>query len=183
MKPNMTEWRLFVLKTTLKVLATATLLTACSHSLTLSVEAAERVYGKVVGLEPIYKTQTVQTPYQSCNIVQVVTNSNDALLRGAIIGGIIGNSLRGGSRVRNRNAGAIIGAFIGNSQSNGSVVRQENRCRTQYRTTTQEIVHQYWVVINVHGQIIRKAIWANNGQTHLRIGNSIPLDVNYSLNQ
>ena len=51
-----------MLKTTLKIIAVASLLTAGSHNLTLSVQAAEQVIGRVIGLEPIYTTRTIQTP-------------------------------------------------------------------------------------------------------------------------
>ena len=171
-----------MLKTTLKIIALASSLTAGSHNLTLSVQAAEQVIGTVIGLEPIYTTRTIQTPHQVCNAVQVSSNNNSNFLQGAIIGGIIGNSLRGGSQVRNRNTGAWIGAFIGSNQSNGQGVRQENRCHTQYTQTSQQVVDQYWVVIDVHGQVIRKAIWAHNGSTNVRLGQKIPLRVNYYLN-
>ena len=160
----------------------ASLLTAGSHNLTLSVQAAEQVIGRVIGLEPIYTTRTIQTPHQVCNTVQVSSNNNSNCLQGAIIGGIIGNSLRGGSQVRNRNTGAWIGAVMGSNQSNGQGVRQENRCHTQYTQTSQQVVDQYCVVIDVHGQVIRKAIWAHNGFTNVRLGQKIPLRVNYYLN-
>ena len=131
-----------MLKTTLKIIAVVSLLTAGSHNLTLSVQAAEQVIGRVIGLEPIYTTRTIQTPHQVCNAVQVSSNNNSNFLQGAIIGGIIGNSLRGGSQIRNRNTGALIGAFIGSNQSNGQGVRQEKRCLTQYNIKAQST--QMW---------------------------------------
>ena len=157
-----------------------TLKTLALFTLISSAASAEQVTGRVIGLEPIYITQTIQTPHQVCNTVQVSSN-NDNALRGAIIGGIIGNSLRGGSKIRNRNAGILIGGILG-SNSGGNVVRQENRCHTQYSQSVQQVIHQYWVVIDVHGQIIRKALWARNGSTDVRVGQRISLNVNYSLN-
>ena len=79
-----------------------------------SAASAEQrqVDGTVVGLEPIYSNRTVNTPHQVCNTVQVPMNHNSNVLQGAIIGGILGNSLRGGDRVHNRNRGALLGALL-----------------------------------------------------------------------
>jgi len=147
-----------------------------------SAASAEQrqVDGTVVGLEPIYSNRTVNTPHQVCNTVQVPMNHNSNVLQGAIIGGILGNSLRGGDRVRNRNRGALLGALIVGNQSSGQgMVRQETQCRTQYRQSVQTQLEQYWVMIDVHGQIIRRTVYPNH---NLSIGQTISLWVNYSLN-
>ena len=147
-----------------------------------SAASAEQrqVNGTIVGLEPIYSNRTVNTPYQICNNVQVPMNHNSNLFQGAIIGGIIGNSLRGGDRVHNRNMGALLGGLIAGNQSSGQgMVRQETQCRTQYRQSVQTRLEQYWVMIDVHGQIIRRTVYPNH---NLRIGQTISLRVNYYLN-
>ena len=106
--------------------------------------------------------------------------NNEKLLQGAIIGGIIGNSLRGGSKVRNRNTGAILGAFIGANQS--GYTRVENRCRTVNRRNSYQVIEQYWLDIRVHGTTIRRSVYANNNRPNVRIGQQIDVMVNYSVN-
>ena len=169
-----------MIKTVIKIVALSTLLTACSHSLSLSVRAAERVTGTVVGIQPIYSTRYENVPELICNNVQVPVVNNEKLLQGAIIGGIIGNSLRGGSKVRNRNTGAILGAFIGANQS--GYTRVENRCRTVNRRNSYQVIEQYWLDIRVHGNTIRRSVYANNNRPNVRIGQQIDVMVNYSVN-
>jgi len=169
-----------MIKTVIKIVALSALLTACSHSLSLSVRAAERVTGTVVGIQPIYSTRHENVPELVCNNVQVPVVNNEKLLQGAIIGGIIGNSLRGGSKVRNRNTGAILGAIIGANQS--SYTRVENRCRTVNRRNSYQVIEQYWLDIRVHGTTIRRSVYANNNRPNVRIGQQIDVMVNYSVN-
>lgn len=169
-----------MIKTVIKIVALSALLTACSHSLSLSVRAAERVTGTVVGIQPIYSTRYENVPELICNNVQVPVVNNEKLLQGAIIGGIIGNSLRGGSKVRNRNTGAILGAFIGANQS--GYTRVENRCRTVNRRNSYQVIEQYWLDIRVHGNTIRRSVYANNNRPNVRIGQQIDVMVNYSVN-
>ena len=169
-----------MIKTAIKILALSTLLTACSHTLSLSVQAAERATGTIVGIQPIYSTRYENVPELVCNNVQVPVVNNEKLLQGAIIGGIIGNSLRGGSKVRNRNTGAILGAFIGANQS--GYTRVENRCRTVNRRNSYQVIEQYWLDIRVHGTTIRRSVYANNNRPNVRIGQQIDVMVNYSVN-
>ena len=169
-----------MIKTVIKIVALSALLTACSHSLSLSVRAAERATGTVVGIQPIYSTRYENVPELVCNNVQVPVVNNEKLLQGAIIGGIIGNSLRGGSKVRNRNTGAILGAIIGANQS--SYTRVENRCHTVNRRNSYQVIEQYWLDIRVHGTTIRRAVYANNNRPNVRIGQQIDVMVNYSVN-
>ncbi len=172
-----------MIKTAIKILALSTLLTACSHTLSLSVRAAERATGTIVGIQPIYSTRYENVPELVCNNVHVPLINNANVLQGAIIGGIIGNSLRGGSKVRNRNTGAIIGAFIGANQSSGNnSTRVENRCHTVNRRNAYQVVEQYWLDIRVHGTTIRRSIYANNNRPNVRIGQQIDVMVNYSVN-
>ena len=169
-----------MIKTVIKIVALSALLTACSHSLSLSVRAAERATGTVVGIQPIYSTRYENVPELVCNNVQVPVVNNEKLLQGAIIGGIIGNSLRGGSKVRNRNTAAILGAFIGANQS--GYTRVENRCRTVNRRNSYQVIEQYWLDIRVHGTTIRRSVYANNNRPNVRIGQQIDVMVNYSVN-
>lgn len=169
-----------MIKIVIKIVALSALLTACSHSLSLSVRAAERTTGTVVGIQPIYSTRYENVPELVCNNVQVPVVNNEKLLQGAIIGGIIGNSLRGGSKVRNRNTGAILGAFIGANQS--GYTRVENRCRTVNRRNSYQVIEQYWLDIRVHGTTIRRSVYANNNRPNVRIGQQIDVMVNYSVN-
>ena len=169
-----------MIKKVIKIVALSALLTSCSHSLSLSVRAAERVTGTVVGIQPIYSTRHENVPELVCNNVQVPVVSNEKLLQGAIIGGIIGSSLRGGSKVRNRNTGAILGAIIGANQS--SYTRVENRCHTVNRRNSYQVIEQYWLDIRVHGTTIRRAVYANNNRPNVRIGQQIDVMVNYSVN-
>ena len=117
------------------------------------------------------------------SIMELPLINNANVLQGAIIGGIIGNSLRGGSKVRNRNTGAIIGAFIGANQSSGNnSTRVENRCHTVNRRNAYQVVEQYWLDIRVHGTTIRRSIYAKNNRPNVRIGQQIDVMVNYSVN-
>ncbi len=172
-----------MIKTAIKILALSTLLTACSHTLSLSVHAAERVTGTIVGIQPVYGTRYENVPELVCNNVHVPLTNNANVLQGAIIGGIIGSALRGGSKSRNRNTGAIIGAFIGANQSSGNnVTRVENRCQTVNRRNSYRVIEKYWLDIRVHGTTIRRSIYANNNRPNVHVGQKIDVMVNYSIN-
>ena len=60
------------------------------------------VQGTVTGVEPVYRTKTVTTPTQKCWTEEVPvygqgpnTDTTGDMLTGAIIGGILGNNLKG----------------------------------------------------------------------------------------
>ena len=91
-------------------------------------------------VEDIFKTETVRIPHtqQVCEDVYHGGDKSGDMLRGAIIGGIIGNNIKGekdGGAI-----GAIIGGMMGhnNSTAAGGVSTQ---CRnvTHYTTETRRV--------------------------------------------
>ena len=97
-------------------------------------------------VEDVFKTETVRIPHtqQVCEDVYHGGDKSGDMLRGAIIGGIIGNNIKGekdGGAI-----GAIIGGMMGhnNSTATGGVSTQ---CRnvTHYTTETQR-VYSYSIV-------------------------------------
>lgn len=108
----------------------------------------------VTEVVPKYTTQRVNTPRNVCTEVDVPIygkvgggnhDKTGDVLTGAILGGIIGNNIGNGKG--NGAAGAVIGGLLGNAHGNNrnhghdTVVgyRKENRCTTEYDTTTSEV--------------------------------------------
>ena len=98
----------------------------------------------------VFKTQTVQIPHTQrvCNDVYHGGDRTGDTLKGAIIGGIIGNNIKGekdGGAI-----GAIIGGMLGHSNSDASpnVITQ---CRniTNYTTETRE-VYSHSIISFIH---------------------------------
>ena len=98
----------------------------------------------------VFKTQTVQIPHTQrvCNDVYNGSDRTGDTLKGAIIGGIIGNNIKGekdGGAI-----GAIIGGMLGHSNSDASpnVITQ---CRniTNYTTETRE-VYSHSIISFIH---------------------------------
>lgn len=111
---------------------------------TLAVTAQADVSAKITDH---YKTVENRTPHyvEVCNDVHVPGDRSGDMLRGAIIGGIIGNNVTknlpdGGT------AGAIIGGLFGhqNSTARGGTQRQ---CHTETRySTSQNRVYDYSIM-------------------------------------
>jgi len=96
-------------------------------------------------VEDRYKTVTKRIPHTEtvCKIVDVpIYGAHDKtgdVLMGAIIGGVIGNNIKG--EKNGGAAGAVIGGLLGNAhgdnrQGNVVVYRQEQRCNNVTRYTS-----------------------------------------------
>jgi uncharacterized protein YcfJ len=112
------------------------------------------VSGKVTSVTPIYQTRTNSVPQQSCWTEEVPvygksgnTDPTGDMLTGAIIGGLIGNNLKGEDG--GGAAGAMLGGILGhqNAKKKGSDVitgyRQVQQCKTTYINQTEEYLAGY----------------------------------------
>lgn len=91
-------------------------------------------------VEDVFKTETVRIPHtqQVCEDVYHGGDKSGDMLRGAIIGGIIGNNIKGekdGGAI-----GAIIGGMLGHNNSNVQP-GYSTQCRnvTNYTTETRRV--------------------------------------------
>lgn len=116
-----------------------------------------------------YKTVTKRIPHTEnvCKIVDVPVygshynnNNTGDILTGAIIGGIIGNNIKG--EKNGGAAGAVIGGLIGNAHGKNTSqtvigYRQEQRCNnvTSYTTQTQEVYSHSVVTFTHEGRTYR----------------------------
>lgn len=108
------------------------------------VAHAETIDGNV---QDHYRTVTNKTPYQQCYEVEVPVYGEvgtgpkaEDILGGAIIGGIIGNNIKG--EENGGAAGAVIGGLLGSTRGKQQGVvgyRKENRCETKYNYITEEV--------------------------------------------
>ena len=111
----------------------------------------------IVSVERIYQDRFIKEPYQECYIKEFYQNNNAmSPLGGAIVGGLIGNSLS--SKKKKKKQAAIVGALLGasmaqNAQSNsGNIVRKEV-CETKYRRVTASRLAHYLIKYDFNGQI------------------------------
>ena len=144
------------------------------------------VQGRVTGVETIYKTRTTTKPVQQCWLEEVPvyghSGNNDTtgdMLKGAIIGGIIGNNLKGEDG--GGAAGAVLGGILGHQNSknkNGQVItgyRQVEQCTTQYNTHTEEYLAGYKITYSALGL---SGVVSRTNKMH--IGDSINVNVQIS---
>ena len=117
------------------VLATTFAATAQAESIRVTVP--------VIDSQANYVSKNVRTPNQECSVVDVpIYGAHDKtgdVLMGAIIGGVIGNNIKG--EKNGGAAGAVIGGLLGNAhgdnrQGNVVVYRQEQRCNNVTRYTS-----------------------------------------------
>lgn len=120
-----------------------------------------RVNVPVLDSQPNYITKNVRTPHQQCNTVDVPIydsgsrNNTGEIIGGAIIGGIIGDQIKGKG---NAAAGAVIGGLLGNAHGNSKKsqgvigYRQEQRCSTHYTTERVEEINGYTVTYELDGK-------------------------------
>jgi|TARA_R110002050_G_scaffold266391_2_gene407733 uncharacterized protein YcfJ len=108
------------------------------------------VDGYVVDTQTLtVKTQLVETPIRTCNIVNVPIYGNTGktqtgeVLGGAIIGGILGNQVGGG---KGKDAATILGAILGADFANKKGGQQKivgykqvEQCEVTYEKTYQTI--------------------------------------------
>ncbi len=112
---------------------------------------------EVLKVEKVFKTQTFQTPYESCWTEEVpvysqgANNSYTDEIFGGILGGVVGNQLGSGRGNKAMTvAGTLLGASIASDNSHstsGKVVsyRQVEHCETKYKQERKERLDYYLV--------------------------------------
>ena len=140
-------------------------------------------HGTVTAVEDIYQTRIVETPEQSCGVVDVPIYGNVGggastgdVLKGAILGGIIGNNIKGenGGGAAGAVIGGILGAEKGKSKQGIVGYKQEHRCSTTYVKTQ----HQYLVGFKIYYSVKGMNGIANRTSNHRpSVGDSIPVTV------
>ena len=143
------------------------------------------ITGTVTGVEPVYRTKTVTTPVQKCWTEEVPVygytegkkDPTGDMLTGAIIGGIIGNNLKG--EKGGGAAGAVLGGILGhqNAKKKGSQVitgyRQVQQCKTTYVNQTEEYLAGYKIQYEALG--LKGTISSSRNRS---VGDSIRVNVN-----
>ena len=125
------------------------------------------VDGYVVDTQTLtVKTQLVETPIRTCNIVNVPIYGNTGktqtgeVLGGAIIGGILGNQVGGG---KGKDAATILGAILGADFANKkggqqTIVgyKQVEQCEIRNSITTEAGPTTYKVTVKMPGMSSRQ---------------------------
>jgi len=141
------------------------------------------INGKITKVEEIWQTHTIQTPEQTCQIIDVPIYGNVGegasagdVITGAIIGGIIGNNIKG--EKGGGAAGAVIGGILGaekNKNKQGIVgYKKENQCTTTYRSVQSQELAGYKIYYNVHGM---RGVVNRSSTVRPKRGDSIPVTV------
>lgn len=124
---------------------------------TLSIAGSYSSEATIVSVERVYQDSFIKEPYQECYIKEFYKKNNAMTpLGGAIIGGLIGNSLS--KKKKKKKKAAIIGALLGasmvqNSQSNSENIVRKEVCETKYRRVTSSRLAHYLVKYEFNGQI------------------------------
>lgn len=142
------------------------------------------ITGTVTGVEPVYRTKTVTTPVQKCWTEEVPVygytegkkDPTGDMLTGAIIGGIIGNNLKG--EKGGGAAGAVLGGILGhqNATKGEQVItgyRTVNKCATHYDDVTEEYLAGYKIQYEALG--LKGTISSSRNRS---VGDSIRVNVN-----
>jgi len=145
----------------------------------LSETTTRMMDATVLSVEDIYETQQRQIPRESCTVVEVpvygAQGGNGAFdIGSAIIGGIIGNNMKGEDG--GGAAGAIIGGLLGAEVKKQNQVitgyRKVNQCTTTYDIVREEVLTGFKVVYEIFGV---------KGQTFKykrpRVGDALPVVV------
>jgi len=124
---------------------------------------SEYVYGKVLRVKPIYETRISTHPSQTCWNEPVSyrrSESATGTILGGIIGAAVGHEL--GHKKRNKQVGAVAGAVLGSSIGHDISRRQgkevhttEQKCRTVYDETREEVVVGYRVKYRFNDRVYR----------------------------
>lgn len=143
------------------------------------------VTGTVTSVTPIYQTRTNTVPQQKCWMEEVPVYGNSGnvdptgdMLTGAIIGGIIGNNIKGENG--GGAAGAVLGGILGhqNAKKKGSQVitgyRQVQQCSTEYVNQSEEYLAGYHITYEALGlagtvERNRKAYVGDNIDVYIRM--------------
>jgi uncharacterized protein YcfJ len=164
------------------IVATAMLLANSAIANTVQLDAV------VVKVVPTYTEVQVNTPWRSCEYVDVPIygkkggGSTGDVLGGAIIGGILGNQVGGGSgKDAATILGAILGADIANKKSGKNVIvgyKKVEQCETVNQITTKPGPTIYDVTVNIPGMDTQHTFRTNTKYTQ---GETIFLRVNYNV--
>jgi len=117
-------------------------------------------YARVVDVQPRYREVEVSQPVRECwdEPVYQTHKSAGGMLAGGIIGGIVGHQIGRGNGQRMATAvGTLLGAKIGHDAVNGhqgedEIAGYEERCKTHYRTSYEEVVDSYDVTYKYRGK-------------------------------
>ena len=127
----------------------------------LATAATFQDNARVLNVEKIYRTHTVQEPYKDCYIEQVEERLGDGSITneviGGIFGGLIGNQFgKGDGKDAATVAGTILGASIAHDDElkkiNKTRVVSQEVCETKYRTRSEERLSHYLVEYEYEGR-------------------------------
>jgi len=116
---------------------------------------------RVLNVEKIYRTHTVQEPYKDCYIEQVEERLGDGSITneviGGIFGGLIGNQFgKGDGKDAATVAGTILGASLAHDdelkKTNKTKIVSQEVCETKYRTRSEERLSHYLVEYEYEGR-------------------------------
>lgn len=128
-------------------------LTKLSFFVVLMLLATNVFAATDVVVEDYYRTETVYDPYseQVCREVVVGGDRTKDTVKGAVIGGAIGNAI--GKNTESTAAGIIIGGMIGHHDSDAVPhVRMSCTTETKYRTSTNKIYDYSTVTFTQNGK-------------------------------
>lgn len=142
-------------------------------------------HADVLAVTPV--TETVRTPREVCNDVQVTKQAPvkdehrvTGTIAGAVIGGVLGNQVGGGNGKKLATvAGAAAGGYAGNQiqkkvQDGKTVTSTEQRCETVYDTTQKQVGYDVRYRLGDEEGVIRmerdpgKQIPVENGELVVR---------------
>lgn len=142
------------------------------------------IQGVVTAVEPVYRTKVVTEPVQKCWTEEVPvygqgpsTDTTGDMLTGAIIGGIIGNNIKGEDG--GGAAGALLGGLLGHGagkNKQGQTItgyREVNKCATTYNDRTEEYLAGYKIsyeALGLKGTVSRTR--------SISVGSNITVNVN-----
>jgi len=171
------------------IIATAILLANSAIANTVQLDAV------VIKVVPIYSEVQVNTPIRTCKIVDVPiygkqgTGSTGDVLGGAIIGGILGNQVGGGSgKDAATILGAILGADIANKKGGKNVIvgyKQVEQCELRNNITTKPGPVTYKVTVKMPNmgsrQNTRREVYTFTSETKYSINEKVFVSVDYSI--
>ena len=120
----------------------------------LSLSATTAAFGQEPVIQDHFKEVINQKPYhvEVCKDVSVSGDKSGDMLKGAIIGGIIGNNV--GDIKNGGAAGAIIGGILGHNNSTATGgTRQVCRVETRYTETPMTVYSHSTVTFTHNGKM------------------------------
>jgi uncharacterized protein YcfJ len=149
----------------------------------LATAATFQDNARVLNVEKIYRTHTIQEPYKDCYIEQVEERLGDGSITneviGGIFGGLVGNQFGSGN---GKDAATLAGTILGASLAHDDELKKTNKtrilsqevCETKYRTRSEERLSHYLVEYEYEG---RKYSYKSN-----RMPSSDTIQVRVSVN-